>query len=71
MDYLRDINRTMNITCLVNLHQVDVAIKYSERIIGITSGRVAFDGPAELLDADTIHDIYQSATGELITDVKG
>lgn len=71
MDYLRDINRTMNITCLVNLHQVDVALKYSERIIGITSGRVAFDGPSELLDADNIHDIYQSADGELITDVKG
>lgn len=71
MDYLRDINRTMNITCLVNLHQVDVAINYSERIIGITSGQVVFDGPSQFLDADTIHDIYQSTGGGLITDVKG
>lgn len=71
MDYLRDINRTMNITCLVNLHQVDVAMSYSERIIGITAGRKVYDGPTAQLDKDAIHEIYQSAEGELITDIKG
>jgi phosphonate transport system ATP-binding protein len=70
MDYLRDINETMNITCLVNLHQVDVAMRYSRRIVGITAGRVVYDGPTELLDKNTIHWIYQSAEGGLITDVR-
>ena len=28
----------MNITILMNLHQVDVAIRYSDRIIGIREG---------------------------------
>lgn len=71
MDYLKDINETMNITCLINLHQVDVATKYSKRIVGITAGQVVYDGPTDLLDKKTIHEIYQSGEGELITDVKG
>lgn len=70
MDHLIDINKTMNITVVLNLHQVDVAIKYAKRVIGITAGRVVYDGPAKLLDAKTIHQIYQSAEGDLITDVR-
>ena len=68
MDYLSDINRTMKITCILNLHQVEVAMKYSERIIGITAGSIVFDGPSEALDKDMIHRIYQSREGQLILD---
>lgn len=71
MDYLSDINRTMKITCILNLHQVDVAVSYSQRIIGITAGRVVYDGPAAKLKNKMIHEIYQSHEGELITDAKG
>ncbi|SMC70098.1 phosphonate ABC transporter ATP-binding protein [Papillibacter cinnamivorans] len=70
MDYLREINKTMKITCLVNLHQVEVAVRYSERIIGITGGTVVYDGPAGELSERMIHSIYQSAEGGLITDVR-
>jgi len=69
MDHLSIINKTMNITCIFNLHQVDVAMKYSKRIIGITSGRIVYDGPPDLLSKSKIHEIYQSNEGELITDV--
>jgi len=69
MDHLTNINQTMNITCILNLHQVDVAIKYSKRIIGLTAGRIVYDGPPELLTKEKIHEIYQSEEGELITDV--
>ncbi len=71
MDHLKKINKTKNITCLVNLHQVDVAIKYSERIIGVTAGKIVYDGPTNGLDADMIHKIYQSSEHDLITDIKG
>jgi len=70
MDYLLDINRSMNITCILNLHQVDVAKSYSKRIVGITAGCVAFDGPADLLGLEKIYEIYQSQAGELITDTR-
>jgi len=71
MDHLADINRTMSITCILNLHQVDVAVKYSTRIIGLTQGRVVYDGPADQLPQATLYQIYQSNRGELITDVEG
>ena len=69
MDHLSDINKSMNITCILNLHQVDVALKYSKRIIGLTSGQVVYDGPPEQLSKEKIHEIYKSNEGELITDV--
>lgn len=70
MDQLSDINKTMKITCILNLHQVDVAMKYSKRIIGITAGKLVYDGPTENLSTETIHKIYQSVKGELITDAQ-
>ncbi len=69
MDHLKDINKKMNITCLVNLHQVDVAMKYSERIIGVNGGKIVFDGLTEDLSPKKIHRIYGSKKGELITDI--
>jgi phosphonate transport system ATP-binding protein len=69
MDHLTNINKAMKITCILNLHQVDVALKYSRRIIGLTSGRIVYDGPAAQLSKSKIHEIYQSNEGELITDV--
>ena len=69
MDHLSNINKTMKITCILNLHQVDVALKYSRRIIGLTSGRIVYDGPPDKLEKSKIYEIYQSDEGELITDV--
>jgi len=70
MDHLSNINKTMKITCICNLHQVDVALKYSMRIIGVTQGQIVFDGPPGELTKTKIHEIYQSEEGELITDVE-
>jgi len=70
MDHLSIINKTMNITCICNLHQVDVALNYARRIIGITAGQIVYDGPPEKLTKSKIYDIYQSNEGELITDVR-
>lgn len=68
MDYLKNINTNMGITCLVNLHQVDVALKYSDRIIGVRKGEIIYDGPPENLSEQTIYEIYGSKQGELIMD---
>ena len=69
MDHLSIINQSMKITCIFNLHQVDVAMRYSKRIIGVTSGQIVYDGPPDRLSKSKIHEIYQSNEGELITDV--
>ncbi|MGL4454197.1 MAG: phosphonate ABC transporter ATP-binding protein [Sarcina sp.] len=68
MDYLKTINEEMGITVILNLHQVDVAKKYSDRVIGINSGKIAFDGAPEKMTGEIIHNIYQSEAGSLIID---
>jgi len=71
MDHLKDISVTMGITVLVNLHQVEVALKYSDRVIGVSSGRIVYDGPPKELTAEQIHRIYGTDEGGLITDMGG
>lgn len=71
MDQLAEINKKKKITCIVNLHQVDVAMKYSQRILGVAGGKIVFDGAPEELDQSTIHRIYQSCASDLITDISG
>jgi len=52
MDALRQVNREDGITVLTNLHHLDTARQYCDRIIAMQSGRVMFDGtPAELTGA--------------------
>lgn len=67
MDYLRKITNEMGITCLVNLHQVDVAKEYADRIIGLNKGEIVFDGPSNMLYEDRIEAIYGIQKRELIT----
>lgn len=71
MDHLAQINRSKQITCIVNLHQVDVAMKYSQRILGIAAGKLVFDGTPEELTQEKIHEIYQSNAQDLMLDMQG
>ena len=68
MDQLKRINEELKITCVLNLHQVDVAMKYSDRIIGINGGKAVFNGKPSELTKEMIHEIYGSDEGNLITD---
>jgi len=66
MDRLQRISRDMNITILMNLHQVDVAIKYSDRIIGVREGRVVYDDDAKKLKKKTVAEIYGSEADDIL-----
>ncbi|MEK4629079.1 MAG: phosphonate ABC transporter ATP-binding protein [Solibacillus sp.] len=68
MEHLKEISTSMGITVLVNLHQVEVAMKYSDRIIGLSKGNKVFDGAPEKLDASAIKAIYGTSIDELITE---
>ncbi len=67
MDHLKSISTEMGITCLVNLHQVEVAQNYSDRIIGLNKGEIVFNGTGRELSEEQIHKIYGTKTKELIT----
>jgi phosphonate transport system ATP-binding protein len=51
MDALLRINKHFGITVLCNLHSLDLARSYCDRLIGMSAGRIVFDGaPAALTD---------------------
>ena len=58
MDALRDINRRDGITVLCNLHTLDTARAYCDRIVGMAQGRIVFDGAPEALDEAAVRSIY-------------
>jgi phosphonate transport system ATP-binding protein len=57
MDALRQVNRD-GITVLVNLHHLDTAREYCDRILAMQAGRVVFDGAPAALDAARVRAIY-------------
>jgi len=59
MDYLKKIVTELKITCIVNLHQVDIAKKYSNKIIALNKGEKIFDDKPEYLTDDMIEFIYK------------
>ena len=56
----------MKITILMNLHQVDVAIKYSDRIIGIREGAIVYDGDSKKLKKKIVAEIYGSDADDIL-----
>jgi phosphonate transport system ATP-binding protein len=58
MEALRSINRDDGLTVLVNLHTLDTARAYCDRIVAMRAGRVMFDGTARQLTDDVVRDIY-------------
>ena len=64
MDALLKINREDGITVLCNLHTLDTAKTYCERIIGMKQGTFVFDGSPSDLALDLLRDIYGVGEGE-------
>lgn len=58
MDALADINKRDGITVLTNLHTLDTARAYCRRIIGMSAGRIVFDGAPEALTEPVLREIY-------------
>ncbi|UCZ52072.1 phosphonate ABC transporter ATP-binding protein [Bacillus shivajii] len=58
MTYLRKVNKEDNITTIVNLHFIDMAMEYADRIIGMRNGEVVFDGDAKTVTEKTFEEIY-------------
>lgn len=69
MDLLKDMTSKRNITCIVNLHQIDVALKYSTRIIGLSKGELVFDGTPNELTDEVIERIYGTSRENLMIGV--
>lgn len=59
MDYFQRVNKKKNITILINLHDVNLAKKYCERIIALKDGKIVYDGEVGDLNDDILRKVYQ------------
>lgn len=59
MEYFKRVNEKKNMTILINLHDVNLAKKYCDRIIALKKGKVVFDGKAGDLKDDILKRIYE------------
>ena len=59
MSLLKKINKEFEITVICNLHQVELASKYSDRIVGLLDGEIMFDKIASNVNKTAINEIYK------------
>jgi phosphonate transport system ATP-binding protein len=60
LQYLKEISKRLGLSVICNLHQIDFAREYAERIIGLSQGRLVFDGGPSGLTSDILEKIYGS-----------
>ena len=66
MELIYQMTQRRNIACIVNLHQLDVAMRYATRIIGLAKGEMIFDGTPQQLNNAVIEKIYNTSMENLI-----
>ena len=57
------INQELGISILLNIHHVELALEYADRIIGIRAGKIVYDGPSAKVDQAVLDSIYGEQGG--------
>ena len=58
MELMIDIGAKRGIPVLVNMHDVDLAKRFADRIVGMSGGKIVYDGPPQYLTDDVLKSIY-------------
>ncbi len=66
MDDFKKVNREMNISILINIHHVELALEYADRIIGIRAGKIVYDGPSSAVTQEVLDEIYKGGQEEAV-----
>ncbi len=66
MDALQRLNRHFGITIICNLHSLDLARGYCDRLVGMAAGRVVFDDVPAALTDDIARQLYGLEAGDVI-----
>ena len=61
MDELKELNRKLGITVIVNLHSVPLAMQYADRIVGLRAGQLVYDKTIEEVQEADFDSIYEGA----------
>lgn len=67
---IRDLSKDMGITVLCSLHQVDLALEFSDRIVGLRDGEIIIDAKTEDVSNHDIRAIYEGSARGMIFGVK-
>jgi phosphonate transport system ATP-binding protein len=65
MDILARINREDGTTIVVSLHQVDYALTYCKRVVGLHEGKIVYDGPSSAVTKELLRDLYGSELDDI------
>ncbi|WP_223172525.1 hypothetical protein [Microbacterium sp. NIBRBAC000506063] len=68
MNLIREIGMRRHLTVVCSLHQVELALAWADRIIGLRHGEIVLDTPAEGLSKEAVMEIYgrvATSTSEL------
>ena len=63
MSALREIHERDGKTVICNLHTLDTARAYCDRVIGMRAGEIVFDGTPDVLTRDVAREIYGAGEG--------
>ena len=66
LSLLKKISKEFNITIICNLHQVELAIKFSDKIVGLLDGSIMFDSLTKNIDINYVQNIYREDNKGLI-----
>jgi phosphonate transport system ATP-binding protein len=66
MDALLRINRHFGITVVCNLHSLDIARTYCDRLVGMAAGKIVFEGLPSALSDDVARTLYGLEAGEVV-----
>jgi len=66
MDALLRINKHFGITVLCNLHSLDLARSYCDRLIGVAAGRIVFDDVPAALTEHIARELYDLEANEVM-----
>ncbi len=70
MDALLRINKHFGITVICNLHSLDLARGYCDRLIGMATGRVVFDDLPAALTPQIARELYDLEADEVMDAVR-
>jgi phosphonate transport system ATP-binding protein len=58
MDLLTRVGATRSIPVLINMHDVELARRFADRVVGMSGGKVVYDGPPAYLTDEVLKQIY-------------
>jgi phosphonate transport system ATP-binding protein len=64
MEDFQRINQELNMTVIINIHHVELALQYAHRVIGIRAGEIVYDGRAQDVTAEILQQIYHGSMEE-------